>query len=331
MAMPPSRRNLLIISTLCVLTLFMAASLKLYESSLNLSKLNGVDSAARYLMYAPYSIPIKNDLGIFDDRIEVAAQTNKQQVSIVRPVVDAFPVSARAYLVGDVASGKIYLEKSSHTPMPVASMSKLITAFVATDIVPPTTEIVITEEQSALSPDNSHIRAGEKYTMATLLYPLLLSSSNVAAEALAGATNDRGNFLEMMRSYSWEVGMPTAFFADASGLSPDNAASAQDLFALSQYLYNSRADILEITRTPHAEVATSSDHGFHSFDSIHPFVLDPNFIGGKTGRTPEAGETMLTIMKVKNRVVAIVVLGSMMGGREGDTRMLLDKVETLIK
>lgn len=328
--MPPSRRNLLIITTLCVMTIFMAMSLKLYQSSVDASKMSGVDYAARYLMYAPYSIPLKNDLGFYDDRPQPSSK-RKPQVSINKPVIEAIPVSARAYLVGDVVSGKIYLEKSSRTPMPVASMSKLITAFVATDIVPPETEIVITEEQSSLSPDSSHIRAGEKYTMATLLYPLLLSSSNVAAEALASATNDRGNFLEMMSSYSWEVGMPSSFFADASGLSPDNIASAQDLFALAQYLYNSRGNILEITRTPHAEVATSTDHGAHNFDSIHPFVLDPNFIGGKTGRTPEAGETMLTIMKVKNRVVAVVVLGSMMGGREGDTRLLLNKVETLIK
>jgi D-alanyl-D-alanine endopeptidase (penicillin-binding protein 7) len=164
--------------------------------------------------------------------------------------------------------------------------------------------------------------------MHELLFPLLLNSSNVAAEALASTTN-RSHFLELMSGYAWEVGMPSTYFADPSGLDPRNAASARDFFALAQYLYSSRPEILSITRTPYVAVATTTDHGAHEFKSIHPFVTDPRFIGGKTGRTPQAGDTMLTIMNIENKPIAIIVLGSHYDGRAADTRILISRVEQL--
>ena len=174
------------------------------------------------------------------------------------------------------------------------------------------------------------MKEGEHFTVRELLKPLLLASSNVAAEALL-STIDRAHFLELMSNYSWEIGMPSTFFADPSGVSPRNVASAHDLFALATYLYTSRPDILEITRSVGTEIATTTEHGSHAFPSTHPFASDPRFIGGKTGRTPEAGDTMLTILRIDNQAVAIVVLGSRYEGRAADTRLLISKVENILK
>jgi D-alanyl-D-alanine endopeptidase (penicillin-binding protein 7) len=229
-------------------------------------------------------------------------------------------------MVADLESDEVFIEKNSAAVLPVASMSKLITAFVATEVIDDDILISISEDNAALPPDTSKLTAGEKMPLKTILYPLLLSSSNVAAEALASAVN-RTDFLESMSSYAWEVGMPSSYFADASGLSPQNAASARDMLALARYLHSSRQDILQITRTPMSAVGTTTDHGSHTFVSTHPFVSDPNFLGGKTGRTPEAGETMITLMKIADRSVALVVLGSQYGHRESDTRLLIEKVK----
>jgi D-alanyl-D-alanine endopeptidase (penicillin-binding protein 7) len=149
----------------------------------------------------------------------------------------------------------------------------------------------------------------------------------VAAEALASSSIDRIEFLEAMSSYAWEIGMPKSFFADPSGVSPQNAASARDLFALAQYLTEHRPDILALTRVPSVTIATTTEHGSHAIVSTHPFVRDPRFIGGKTGRTPEAGETMMTIMNIQNKPIVIIILGSRYGARENDTRLLLDAVQ----
>jgi D-alanyl-D-alanine endopeptidase (penicillin-binding protein 7) len=237
-------------------------------------------------------------------------------------------VTAESYLVANVDTGKVYLSSNPDSVMPVASMSKLITAIVSTNTISPTTTIEITPEEANLPPDGSMLKAGEKFKFSELLYPMLLDSSNVAAEAIASST-DLMHFLKLMSATAWEVNMPTAYFADPTGLSPHNEASANDIFALARYLYKYRPDILAITRIPHIDVATTTDHGAHNFDSIHPFVKDPRFIGGKTGRTPEAGETMLTLLRINDQPIAFIVMHSSYGYRASDTDLLIKKFEAL--
>ncbi|MFA6315012.1 MAG: serine hydrolase [Candidatus Paceibacterota bacterium] len=237
-------------------------------------------------------------------------------------------VTAVAFLVGDVVSGEILISRNMKARLPVASMSKLVTAFAVTDHLPVDTQITITREEASSTLDTSGLMAGENFTVSEFLYPLLLNSSNLAAEALA-SSSDRSKFLELMSSYAWEVGMPSTFFADPSGLSPQNVSTASDFFALARYLLEYRPDILKITRIPTISLATTSDHGAHEFVSIHPFVNHPDFIGGKTGHTRAAKDTMLTILKVADRTIAIVVLAS--DDRKSDTQMLLTEVEKLIK
>jgi D-alanyl-D-alanine endopeptidase (penicillin-binding protein 7) len=242
-------------------------------------------------------------------------------------------ITAYAYLVGDVSTGKVYINSNSVNAFPVASMSKLVTAIVATNRFTPTTTIAIPELSTDIATDTSNLQVGEKFTLEEILQPLLLSSSNIAAEAIAStkmssttATSTAHlNFLELMSSTAWEIGMPKAYFADPSGLDPHNQASARDIFVLAQYLYTSRPDILKITRTIHATIATTTTHNSHEIDSTHPFIIDPRFIGGKTGRTFEAGETMLTILNIGDKPIAFVVLHSRYGYRAFDTNVLIRK------
>lgn len=119
--------------------------------------------------------------------------------------------------------------------------------------------------------------------------------------------------------------MPQTFFADSFGVSIHNEATAKDIFALAQYLYKYRPDILTLTRIPTFSLATTTDHGSHIFASTHPFVNDTRFIGGKTGRTPAAGETMLTILGIEEKAISFIVLGSDIGSRASDTYLLIKK------
>lgn len=238
-------------------------------------------------------------------------------------------ITAKAYLVGNVATGQVYFEKNSAAALPVASMSKLITAVAAVDTMEVTMPVGITEEEfavTAVASDTAQLAAGERFTIAQLLYPLLLNSSNVAAEAIA-STSDRMKFLDLMSNYAWEVGMPSTFFADPSGLNPRNISSARDFFNLAKYLYKSKPDILALTRTARASTATTSDHNAHEFVSIHPFIADPSFLGGKTGHTAAARDTMLSIFKLRGVPVAVIVLAS--EDRKADTKLLLDKAKAL--
>jgi len=232
-------------------------------------------------------------------------------------------ISAKSYLVGNILTGKILLTHNPDLVLPVASMSKLITAMEAIDKMSLDQRITITEAVSSVPYGGNFFEEGETLTVEELLYPLLLSSSNIAAEALASTTN-RTRFLETMSSYAWEIGMSQTFFADPSGLSPTNISTARDFFALARYLHESRPEILSITKTKNYTLATTTDHGRHEFVNIHPFARDPNFLGGKTGHTDVARDTMLTIMNIAGQPVAIIVLGS--ENRQRDTLLLIEKM-----
>jgi D-alanyl-D-alanine carboxypeptidase len=236
------------------------------------------------------------------------------------------PVSAKAFIVGNVETGDIYMYRNMETVLPVASMSKLITAIASIDqySLSGTTTVL---QSNMDRPDSLTYRDGEIFSVEDSLKPLLISSSNIMAEALA-STSDRSKFMNLMSSYAWEIGMPATYFADPSGISPMNISTAKDFFALAQYLYKRRPDILTITKTPNIDLATTTEHDFHHIVSTHPFVGYSNFLGGKTGRTPQAKDTMLTILSIRNIPVAFVVLGS--ENRKTDTEYLIKQADFML-
>ncbi|MDE2040899.1 MAG: D-alanyl-D-alanine carboxypeptidase [Patescibacteria group bacterium] len=321
---------MIVLSVIAVAVVALALAYRI-GLALPYQAVRSVESASGQSLHAPVRVEqsFYNDSVASDTNAEAQPQPNPSSspqphnpaatvphAPILGPVI-----SAQSYLVGNVATGRIYLEKNDTEVLPVASMSKLITAFVATETLPPSQPVTITDAEMNTATDTSHLAVGETFTASELLYPMLLNSSNVAAEALA-STSDRTKFLELMSSYAWEIGMPATFFADPSGVSPRNISTAVDFFNLAKYLYSSRPDILAITRTVSQRVATTSEHLGHTFDSIHPFVTDPRFIGGKTGHTPEARDTMLTILNIGGQPIAFIVLSS--EDRRADTDMLIE-------
>lgn len=315
-----SDRNLVILVVACLIIVWTIAAMRIGSDGRNI--------VPRFVS-VPRALAPTIDPSFYRTR-DVSSEEPATTSAPTRPSMRvALGVTARAFLVGNVRTGDIYLSYNSFAVMPVASMSKLVTAFVATDLISSTSTIEVTEESLQAPPDRSNLTAHERFTLDEALRPLLLSSSNIMAESIA-SSSDRAGFMESMKSYAWEVGMPNSNFADPSGVSPHNVASARDLFGLAKYLMYYRPDILSLTRTGTTTVATTTDHGYHDFVSTHPLVSDARFIGGKTGRTPEAGETMLTIMKIAGDPIAVVVLGCDYGARERDTRILLDKAVQMI-
>jgi len=326
-----SHRNLILIATICITILGLVAGYNIVsrERTPNITKLVINDSVPVSLQ--PDAAFYQNVSDVISDIESLVTNVTGKKFAKNVPsnILPSDGISARAYIAGNLLTDRIYLSRNVDQVLPVASMSKLVTAFAATDQLSSTTAINITKAETDVPRDGSGITENETYTLKEILYPLLLDSSNVAAEAMA-STTDRRNFLKLMSSYAWEIGMSTAYFADPSGVSPHNAASANDLFALAKYLYDYRSDILALTRTASTSIAATTLHGAHDFVSTHPFVTSPDFIGGKTGRTPEAGDTMLTIMNIDNQPIAIVVLGSRYDWRATDTQKIIDKVRNTI-
>ncbi len=217
--------------------------------------------------------------------------------------------SARSYAVAELSRGQVLLEKKSGTSRPIASITKLFTALVASELI---------KEGEAISVGN-----GESYTLGDLYYPLLLRSDNSVAASMAShiGTSD---FMAAMNEYVQSLGMPMTSFADSSGLSPKNVSTAYDLTTFARHLYLERGDILATSKEARATIKSVSGMKWNMTNQ-NKLASDPYFVGGKLGFTDEAAQTALSIFALpvdgQTHVIAVVVLGSQ--DWKQDTRTLL--------
>lgn len=230
------------------------------------------------------------------------------------------------YLIADVESNTILASSDLDVTVPIASLTKLMTALVATEYINLDTSVYVNQPTfvQSLIP-----RLGERsrVSMYSLMQLLLIESSNEASEVIAAQVG-REEFIGYMNEMADRLGMKDTQFADPSGLSAGNVSSVRDLFQLSQYIYKHRRFIMDMTANQDLPtVYVSGEFGrLSNFNKVEN--LD-NFIGGKIGETTAAGQTSVTLHNLKvgdtNRVVAVIVLGS--NHRNQDVRQLLQYAE----
>ena len=247
-----------------------------------------------------------------------------KKISVVKPVV-----SAEAYIVANLDTGEIYKSFNPKKVFPIASLTKLVTALVAMHSMDQGSSTIITQNMLDEGFGTAgQLVVGEKFTIQELLYPLLLESSNDAAHALAH-TYDYKKFVSAMNAVVLDLGMKSTSFADASGETARNISNADDLLILARYLYKQEKPILDMTREMRHELASTTDHGVHVWNTINPFPLDPHFIGGKTGRTDQAKESMISLFRYEYKgtvyPVAIIVLRSDFKVRQIDSSILFEQ------
>lgn len=217
--------------------------------------------------------------------------------------------SASSYALTDMVTGQTLLTKNAGDRYPIASITKLVTAAVATD--------VIGHGAQVLAPNDHY------YTLSDLYYPLLLRSDNAVAEKIATHAG-KTYFMSNMNAYVKALGMSQSSFADASGLSPRNISSALDLSLLAKHLYYNKKYLLDMTKEEDMSI-TSTDGVLWNVTNQNVLAPDPYFRGGKLGYTDEAGQTSLSIFTVQVgnevRPIAVVVLNSK--DWKQDTRTLL--------
>lgn len=239
-------------------------------------------------------------------------------------------IAAPAYLAADLGSNFVFMEKDGRASRSIASITKLMTALVAAEYINLDKKIIV-DERAIVATSKPRLKAAEEITAYQLLFPLLMESSNEAANAFAYHVG-KDRFVDLMNQKARALGMTNTHFADASGASPENVSTQEDLFALAKYLLHNRSFILNLS----AGRITASAYGNTEFSDIQNFNIfqdDPNFVGGKVGETQAAGQTMMAIFNVKvrgeDRKVFVAVLGS--SHRDEDMRRILAYVQANFK
>lgn len=220
-------------------------------------------------------------------------------------------LQANSYLAADLNSDSVLAGKNSTSVLPIASLTKLVTALVAVEYVDMEKQITVTDGM-IVPTSKPRLKSGQSISLYNLLPLLLMESSNEAAEAIAGYLG-RERFIRLMNQKSKAIGMNTARFTDPAGRDAGNIASVEDLFALSKYIYHNRRFIFDMT----AGRVESRAYGpglYSDIKNFNAFKDEPGFIGGKVGKTEEAGNTMLAALDIsfggKERPVVLILLNT---------------------
>lgn len=229
-------------------------------------------------------------------------------------------LSARAYLITDVDTGEVILEKNSQEVLPIASITKLVTALVSLEVINQEKSLAVSNRALETFSEAGGLRIGERLPAGSLLYPLLLESSNDAAEVLAEAVG-RETFVNYMKERARVIGLTSTSFDDPSGISAGNVSTAQELSELLVHIHKNKRFVLDVLQKKNYSFAG------HDWKNFLNFVDDPRYLGGKSGHTTAAGDTLAALFSVpleefSNHTIAVILLGS--DDREKDARTVLN-------
>src|SRR3989338_3459154 len=166
-----------------------------------------------------------------------------------------------------------------------------MTALVAEELTGPENIITVSQQAIKTLGQNGGLRVGEKIAASELLSPLLLESSNDAAEALAEYFERKDLMIKMNRQAE-QLLMASTVYEDPSGLSPQNVSTAADLFKLLGYLRETHNEIFNITTK---RSMTSSKH---NWSNISQFLGKEGYAGGKSGYTDAALQSGVAIFEL---------------------------------
>ncbi len=251
--------------------------------------------------------------------------TASEEEDLINAATQALPVSydkgisAKAYILKNLTRGDTTISHNSDQLLPIASLTKLVTAVVARRLIDPDERITIGRNVMATYGNTAGFKVGETFKASDLLYPLLIVSSNDSAEAFALAYG-RPKFLKAMNDFAQSIGAYRTYFDDASGLSALNVSTANDLAIIIEWIRKNDPTIIEMTDLKSKTIRS------HTWINPTHFLSWSYYIGGKNGYTIEANRTGVSLFALgKNKnVYAIIVLGS--GNRDADVLKLLEKV-----
>ena len=271
-------------------------------------------------------------------------KANRRDVSAPGEVVaDQFPqvsLEAKAAYVYDLRTGEVIFSKNEDKRLPLASLTKLMSALVARDISPDYGIVTVGEEALENDGDSGLFR-DEKWALKDLLDFSLITSSNDGMRAVAlalgalsraDATDDEiiNDFVGRMNEKASDLGLKNTYFWNETGLDQSDIkggayGTAEDVTALMAFIIMEFPDLLAATQESVSEFA-SLDNNVHVARNTNDIISDiPGLLASKTGFTDTAGGNLSIIFDPElGRPIVVTVLGSTEGGRFDDVKKLVE-------
>ena len=216
---------------------------------------------------------------------------------------------ARAFLVMNAATGEVLASHNADEPMPIASITKLMTVLIALKHLKPTDVVRVSKEAAQVGESRIPLSPGERVTVDDLLAGALIQSANNAADALASAAShgDLKRFVAWMNARARALGLRDTHFTRPDGLdAPGHVSSARDVALLAQVaMHSSIVRELVSRRTDAIEGGTFVTHTWNDLLGVFP-----GLIGVKTGHTNDAGWCQVAAARRSGYTIYAVILGS---------------------
>lgn len=244
---------------------------------------------------------------------------NKISVSFQSP-----EISAQSALVYDTTTKKVLYSKNPKEKLPMASLTKIMTAVIALENKRRDDAYVVTQND-LVGEDSMGLSAGETLTLSDLLYGLILNSGNDAAEVLAQNFPGRDFFIKAMNDKVKSLGLSDTNFTNPTGLEGDGKQyiTAYDLLVITDYALSNFPLFDQVVSTFDYDIPYTSQHkAFYLENQTNLLTSYPGVKGVKIGYTPEAGLCLVTYLDYSGHKIIGVVLGS--GDRRGEMIELLD-------
>jgi D-alanyl-D-alanine carboxypeptidase (penicillin-binding protein 5/6) len=230
-------------------------------------------------------------------------------LTLVAPAAAAQPtVDARAYLVMNDATGEVLLARGAHDRLPIASITKLMTALVTLERAKPNDVVSVDRDATGVTGSTIRLRTGEQIRVRDLLAAALVQSANDAAVALAEHVGggDSSPFVALMNRRAQELGLRETRFVRPDGLDvAGHYSSAWDATRLGQAAMREPL-IRRLVRQQRAEIAGSRT--LHTWnDLLGEF---PGTFGVKTGHTTGAGWNQVAAARGNGVTIYATILGS---------------------
>jgi serine-type D-Ala-D-Ala carboxypeptidase (penicillin-binding protein 5/6) len=262
--------------------------------------------------------PGQTALGPLPLSVDLANPSNKVKLRFGR--------MPRAGLLVNLDTGEVLWHHRADRTVPIASLTKMMTALVVADELKASDKARITPSVLGYSGSGMGVLPrNRRVKVETLLHGLLMVSGNDAARALAfRATGSVRSFVGLMNARAGAMGLRCTRFASIEGLSPKNRSCAADLAVLTRTMLDTPR-LARIVRKRKARLPFPIKGGRVELNNSNPLVRQgyPGVLGGKTGYTDPAGRCLVVASRRSGVRLAAIVLRSPDPG--GQTRKLLDR------
>lgn len=246
-------------------------------------------------------------------------QNNKVLSSMIKEPI----IGAKSALIYDTATDQVLYEKNSKERLPIASLTKIMTAIIGIENKNKENKYYVSKED-LVGENSMGLTKGEVLGLEDLLYGLILNSGNDAAEVIAKNSLGRLKFIEAMNLKAKSLGLDDTHFTNPSGLqgNGDQYSTAYDLLIITNYALKYPI-FKQVSATFEYSIEQNLNHkAFYLQNETNLLTSYPGVKGVKTGYTPEAELCLVTYLEHGKHKIIGVLLGS--NNRRDEMKQLLD-------